>query len=420
MPLTLDDEPDLVVMSVYITSAKRAYRIADMYRQRGSHVALGGLHVTSLPDEAAAHADTVFVGPGEDTWPRFLDDLRRRSAGPPLRVADAVARRRPADPAGPHRPPPLPVPELDRRLARLPPPLRLLLQGRVLRGRHLVLHAGRRPGPRGDRRDARPPRLLPRRPPARQPALRSIAVRGHAGDGPRVPGGEHRRRRAPPGPPGARGRCRACEACSSASRRSTRPTSPLHAKRQNIARDYEGAIRRVHDLGIMVNGSFVFGLDDDRPDVFARTVDWAIAQGIETATFHIMTPYPGTALHDRIAAEGRITDTDWDHYDTRHVVYRPRHLSAEAAGRGLPAGLPRLLRLVVDPARSERPSDRSPAAATPRLCRRLEAVRAVLGPRHPGSARERDAAAARGDARRVRTCPPPWTRRSAGDRGVDD
>ena len=56
----------------------------------------------------------------------------------------------------------------------------------------------------------------------------------------------------------------------------------------------------------MVNGSFVFGMDDDGPDVFDRTVDWAVAQGIETATFHIMTPYPGTALHDRMAAEGRI------------------------------------------------------------------------------------------------------------------
>jgi radical SAM superfamily enzyme YgiQ (UPF0313 family) len=101
----------------------------------------------------------------------------------------------------------------------------------------------------------------------------------------------------------------------------------LHAKRQNVARDYEAAIRRVHDLGIMINASFVFGLDDDDPSVFDRTVDWAVSQSIETATFHIMTPYPGTALHDRVAAEGRITDTDWDHYDTRHVVYRPLRMT---------------------------------------------------------------------------------------------
>src|SRR5256714_12961680 len=74
--LVLDDEPDLVVIQVYITSARRAYEIADLYRSRGSHVALGGLHVTSLPEEAAAHADSIFLGPGEDTWPEFLADFR--------------------------------------------------------------------------------------------------------------------------------------------------------------------------------------------------------------------------------------------------------------------------------------------------------------------------------------------------------
>ena len=80
-------------------------------------------------------------------------------------------------------------------------------------------------------------------------------------------------------------------------------------------------IRRAHSLGIMVNGSFVFGLDDDTDDVLDRTVEWAISPSVETATFHIMTPYPGTALHTRLAGEGRITDANWDHYDTRHVVY---------------------------------------------------------------------------------------------------
>ena len=74
--LDLDDEPDMVVIQVYITSAYRAYQIADHYRARGSYVCLGGLHVTSLPDEAAAHADTIFIGPGEDTWPAFLQDYR--------------------------------------------------------------------------------------------------------------------------------------------------------------------------------------------------------------------------------------------------------------------------------------------------------------------------------------------------------
>src|SRR5437899_4463426 len=80
--LNLDDSPDLVVVQVYITSAYRSYKIADHYRRRGCFVALGGLHVTSLPDEAAQHADAIFLGPGEDTWPQFLRDFR---AGTPAR-----------------------------------------------------------------------------------------------------------------------------------------------------------------------------------------------------------------------------------------------------------------------------------------------------------------------------------------------
>jgi len=71
-----------VVIQVYITSARRAYALADEYRANGVFVALGGLHVTALPDEAAEHADAVFLGPGEQTFPRFLDDFR---AGQPLR-----------------------------------------------------------------------------------------------------------------------------------------------------------------------------------------------------------------------------------------------------------------------------------------------------------------------------------------------
>ena len=91
--LELDDEPDLVVIQVYITSAKRAYAIADHYRQEGAHVALGGLHVTSLPEEAMRHADTIFLGPGEDTWPVFLNDYRDGRPGARLSLDDSHAGR---------------------------------------------------------------------------------------------------------------------------------------------------------------------------------------------------------------------------------------------------------------------------------------------------------------------------------------
>jgi radical SAM superfamily enzyme YgiQ (UPF0313 family) len=100
-------------------------------------------------------------------------------------------------------------------------------------------------------------------------------------------------------------------------------------KHQNLDRDYGAAIRRLHDLGVMVNGSFVFGMDGDGPDVFDRTVEWAVGQGIETATFHILTPYPSTALYARMEAQGRLLHRNWDLYDTRHTVYRPARMTPE-------------------------------------------------------------------------------------------
>jgi len=81
--MTLDDGPDLVVIEAYITSAARAYDIASRYHARGVHVCLGGLHPTALPYEAVQYADSVFLGPGEDTGPRFLADYR---AGRPGRI----------------------------------------------------------------------------------------------------------------------------------------------------------------------------------------------------------------------------------------------------------------------------------------------------------------------------------------------
>ena len=133
--LTLDDDPDLVVMSVYITSAKRAYAIADVTGPAASTSRLGGLHVSSLPDEAARPRGHDLHRPGEDTWPAFLADLRRGEPAPRYVSRDAVARGGAAAPPRPHRSAALPLSELDRGLARLSPPLRLLLQGRVLRGR---------------------------------------------------------------------------------------------------------------------------------------------------------------------------------------------------------------------------------------------------------------------------------------------
>jgi radical SAM superfamily enzyme YgiQ (UPF0313 family) len=108
----------------------------------------------------------------------------------------------------------------------------------------------------------------------------------------------------------------------------------LQHKIQNLNRDYSLAIQKLHDLGVMVNASFVFGMDEDDHTVFDRTVEWAVQQGIETATFHILTPYPGTVLHENMKRQGRILNSNWDKYDTRHVVFQPAKMTPETLEAG--------------------------------------------------------------------------------------
>jgi radical SAM superfamily enzyme YgiQ (UPF0313 family) len=105
-------------------------------------------------------------------------------------------------------------------------------------------------------------------------------------------------------------------------------------KRTPAPEDYARRVALLHRYGIQVNGSFVLGFDHDRPDVFERTVEWIEANRLECATFHVLTPYPGTPLFRQLDAERRILHRDWDKYDTAHVVFQPKHMSCEELDRG--------------------------------------------------------------------------------------
>ena len=102
----------------------------------------------------------------------------------------------------------------------------------------------------------------------------------------------------------------------------------------NAATDYAEVCRRFHDAGIMINGSFVFGFDCDGPDVFERTVEFTVENKILTASFHVLTPLPGTRTFERLEAEGRILHRNWSLYDTYHAVFRPRRMTPEQLEAG--------------------------------------------------------------------------------------
>lgn len=323
MPLRTDDTPDLVGIEVYITNAKRAYAIADRYRARGVRVLLGGLHVTALPDEAAAHADHVFVGPADEAFPRFLRDLREGRAAP--RYSSATRSL--------HGIPPVRRDLIRRDLYLVPNSIVVsrgcphhcdfcykdaffaggrgfytqriddaLAEIERLGGRHLYFLDDHL---LGDRRFA-------------EGLFAGMRGMGRLFQGAStveaVLRGDLIERAVEAG---LRSLFVGFETLDPAALRGAN-------KVQNLGRDYDRAVRRLDDLGVMINGSFVFGLDGDRPDVFDRTVEWAVTRGLTTATFHVATPYPGTPLFARMEREGRILTRDWDRYDTRQAVFAPR------------------------------------------------------------------------------------------------
>jgi len=105
----------------------------------------------------------------------------------------------------------------------------------------------------------------------------------------------------------------------------------LKAVRKGFNRpdDYLDAIRKIHDYGIGISGAFVFGLDGDDEGVFDRTYEFVQKARLESPYLSILTPYPGTRLHRKLADEGRIVDLDWSNYNTNNVVYRPQGMTAE-------------------------------------------------------------------------------------------
>lgn len=105
-------------------------------------------------------------------------------------------------------------------------------------------------------------------------------------------------------------------------------------KGQNKSDQYERLVKALHDRGIMINASFVFGLDEDDVTTFRSTIDWIVSHRIETVTSHILTPYPGTALYQRFLESGRIKDFNLSHYNTAHVVFEPLGMTKKELYQG--------------------------------------------------------------------------------------
>jgi radical SAM superfamily enzyme YgiQ (UPF0313 family) len=334
-PLDLAQEADLVGITAMTPSACRAYEIADAFRSRGVPVVMGGMHATMLPEEAISHCDAVVVGEAEGLWPRLLRDLAqekmervyRHDAYPSLaglRDADwSLYRDKGYLPMHcvettrgcPHgcdfcsvtnsfggrfrcRPPA----EVEKEILGLRPfEGRFILHNVVLFVDDNII---------GNREHAR--ELLRRMIPyklqwlgqtstaiARDDELLSLCRES-----------------------GCMGLLIGFETLSKENLATVR-------KGFNRPQDYVDTIHKIHDYGIGVSGAFVLGLDGDDPGVFDRTYDFVQKAKLEHPYLSILTPYPGTRLHTRLSAEGRIFNHDWSNYNTNNVVFRPKGMTPD-------------------------------------------------------------------------------------------
>lgn len=327
-----DLDADIVGITVITGTALRSYEIAKRLRQRGICVVMGGPHVTLVPDDAQPHADAIVVGYAEDTWPQLLRDFRagdlkpRYLQSPDLSLAGRPPARRDLINKGRyaktqvfeatrgcvHRCDFCVVPSAWGRKPYKKPVGEVINEIRSTRARRAIfldLNLVADPDYAAELFEA----LIPLKLKwgglatsliARDENLLDLCARS-----------------------GCIGLLIGFESISHSG------LKDIH-KGFNTPQDYASWIERLHAHGIAVNGTFVFGIDEDDPDVFERTAQFVIDTGIDLPRFAILTPFPGTVLFDRLDREGRITTRDWELYDGQHVVFRPARMPAEVLQQG--------------------------------------------------------------------------------------
>ncbi len=370
---------DLVAISTFTAQVNEAYAVADKLRASGVVVAMGGLHVSVRPDEAAAHADHVIVGEGENVWPAVVAavDAGRRGERPSGgRISlNAPAGPKPLRPQ-PGAPAPLPTslaggrvwdsadfPPVD--VAALPVPRYDLLGDRPYT-RFTVQTTRGCPW----RCDFCASTIMLKRPYRKRPvadvvrdvqavqAVRPRAFIEFADDNTFVDktwGKELCRQLAPLGvhwftetdisvaddpellalmrKAGCRQVLIGLESTSAAELEGVEERANFKAARAGRALD---AVRRVQDYGITVNGCFVLGLDGQTPDVFERVLEFAEAAPLFDVQITLMTAFPGTPLYDRLLAEGRLLHpTRWEWCTLFDVNYIPKGMSVDELRAGM-------------------------------------------------------------------------------------
>lgn len=325
---------DLVGISVDSKTARRAYEIATAYRKRGVKVVLGGIHPTALPEEAALFADAVVVGEAEDTWPVLLRDFHAKAMKPlygggprPVLGGRPFARRDlfrskkyiPFQVVQTMRGCPFTcefcsVSTANGTTMRFRPVEDVLAETAQLGSR--LLFADDNVMVQKSYSAELFPRLAEQKKTwvgqcslAAVRKLENVELMAKSG----------------------------CKALFIGFESVDDATLKQMGKSQNRVSEYKDVVSMLHDHGIVTWGAFVFGFDEDTTETFEKTAQFAIDAQITMASFAILTPYPGTKLYKRLAAEGRLTDPRWwlrKNHDADSPYYVPKNMTREQLHEG--------------------------------------------------------------------------------------
>jgi radical SAM superfamily enzyme YgiQ (UPF0313 family) len=321
--LDFDTDADLIGISFMTFNAPRAYEIADRFRARGKTVVVGGYHPSLLPDEASRHADTVCVGEAEGTVPQMIEDFRkdrlrpRYVAGPVslegLPVPDRSLIKRgeyaPVDTVQatrgcPHSCSFCSISAFFHRRFRTRPVDEVIDEIRPL-SRYLLFMDDNITASKSYAEE-----LFNRMISLKKQWFSQCSIRIAYDD----------RLLKAAAASGCRGLFIGLESLAQENLEGWN-------KKFNKAKDFEWAIKRLHDHGIGVIPGVVFGYDADTPAIFDETLAFLLKTNVDALQATILTPFPGTPLYEEMENQGRITDRDWSHYDFSHVVFEPLRMS---------------------------------------------------------------------------------------------
>jgi radical SAM superfamily enzyme YgiQ (UPF0313 family) len=332
--INFKDQPDLVAVSIITPLANRGYAIADRFRELSIPVVMGGFHATWMAEEAGQHADAVVLGEAEKVWPQVIEDFKKGSLQRFYKANDQTDLKN------------LPIPRRD-----------LLKKGAYFFTNTMQISRGcpfqcdfcavtafyghtYRLRPLEDvRREVElllkeknfiffvDDNIIGNQTYASNlfSLLTDFRVKWLSHASINIAENDNLLKKAADS--GCYGLFIGFESLS-------QKTLQGHHKTSNRVDRYKALIRKIHEQGIGIEGSFILGFDDDDTSVFRQVVDFCEETKIDAAVFAILTPYPGTRIYEQFTKENRILSHDWELYDMGHAVFRPKRMTVAQPQEG--------------------------------------------------------------------------------------